>query len=483
MGVDDTALLRKITWRIVPFVGILYMICILDRVNIGSVHHSLRESLHLSEAAFGQAVGVFFLGYCLMEIPSNLMMKKSSPSIWLSRIMVSWGILTIGLVFVSDLAGLLVVRVLLGMAEAGFFPGIMFFFMFWFSRKERTVRIAGVAIFGSIANVLGGIITYLILTYLEGVLGMYGWQWVFVIEGVPSVIAGVLVWFLLPDYPETTKWLTSEEKLHILNKLKRDNDPAPSVGDPDTSIANEDINAAVTESKGVSLLLAKSSNSKKISWREVRDTLLNTQNILFSLILFCRTAPAYMLSFFMPAIIHEFGFDPILSNLLTAPVQAVAICVQWAVAYNCDRTGKHAIHLIILGFLDIIGWEVLAYSLTTKSLPFQYATLTFVTATTSSIVSPALSWLTAGLRTSTSAATGTAMAISVANVGGYVGPLLMSYSMEWYGTYAYGIASAGGLMAFFVVGVIVIYVMQRTHKKEYGGYIEVKEDTGEHFAH
>eukprot|EP01112_Ceratiomyxa_fruticulosa_P009080 TRINITY_DN2368_c0_g1_i1.p1 TRINITY_DN2368_c0_g1~~TRINITY_DN2368_c0_g1_i1.p1 ORF type:complete len:454 (+),score=50.40 TRINITY_DN2368_c0_g1_i1:195-1556(+) len=435
---DD--IMKKVTWRIVPFAGLLYLLSFIDRVNVGNVHQSLKTDLGLSEEQFGQTVGIFFLGYCLFEVPSNMAMKRFSPSTWIARIMVTWGLLTVAIMFCKNFAGLMVVRALLGCAESGLFPGLVFYFTFWFNKKERAMKIAMFFVFSAVAGVFGGLLAYGILK-MDGVLNLKGWQWLFLIEGGISVLVGISVWFFLPDYPQNAKWLTPEEKVYVISRVN---------------------NEKPREEEAIYV----DKSAQKIVWKDVLQTVTDLKFIMFALIYFLLCNCAYTLSFFLPAIISEFGFDTIVSNLITTPVYTAAIIFSLIIALNSDRTGLYPHHIAFCSCIGTASYILLAISMTKTSLAFQYTSVIFSTTSTFAMVSPILAWLTLGLKTSTSSATGTAFVVSVGNIGGYVGPQIMTFSNSKYGSYSHGIAIIGALNFLVFIGVIILGCWTRNDNNE-----------------
>eukprot|EP01113_Clastostelium_recurvatum_P026398 TRINITY_DN3167_c0_g1_i2.p1 TRINITY_DN3167_c0_g1~~TRINITY_DN3167_c0_g1_i2.p1 ORF type:complete len:308 (-),score=56.22 TRINITY_DN3167_c0_g1_i2:23-946(-) len=264
-----------------------------------------------------------------------------------------------------------------------------------------------------------------------------GWQWLFVIEGLASSLVGVSVWFLMPDYPHSVSWLTPDEKMMVMNRLKDDH----AAGTSSSSDANaSSVNVAV----------------KAISWREVRDTMLDKRVLTMSGLFFVMLNCAYIQSFFMPAVVKEMLDDPVWANLLTAPIYSVAIVASLSNSIIADRTGKY--HWCVAGACTIgmISYLALAYALTGSSFIFKYAATIGAASASYATIPPYLAWFTLNLRTSTASAVGTAMIVSIGNVGGFVGPQIMSFSEKWYGTLGYGLGVAGVLEFLAVIGVLLL---------------------------
>ena len=218
----EKATLLKISWRIIPFICVLYIFNILDRSNLGFARQAMEGDIGLTKAAFDIAYGLFYIGYLIFEIPSNLLLTKIGARIWISRIMITWGLVSILTMFVQDVFQLNAVRILLGVAEAGFFPGIILYLTFWFPARERAKVVALFMVAIAFAGVLGNPLSGLILQYLNKVAGLSGWQWLFLLEGLPSVLLGLFVLKFLPNGPTDAPWLDAKEKAWLKNTLEEE---------------------------------------------------------------------------------------------------------------------------------------------------------------------------------------------------------------------------------------------------------------------
>src|SRR6266480_6955955 len=211
--------IAKVSARLIPFLILCYFVAYLDRVNVGFAALTMNRDLGLSASTYGFGAGIFFLAYFLFEVPSNLFLERVGARKWIARIMVSWGLISGATAFITGETSFYVVRVLLGIAEAGFFPGIIFFLTLWFPAVYRA-RIVGYFMAAiPLSTVIGAPISGLLLG-LDGVMGMKGWQWLFIIEGIPSVLLGIVTWFYLTDRPEKADWLTKEQKAWLAAKLQ-----------------------------------------------------------------------------------------------------------------------------------------------------------------------------------------------------------------------------------------------------------------------
>jgi D-galactonate transporter len=216
------AVYRKVTWRLLPFLFVCYVFAYLDRANIGFAHLQFSRDIGMSEAAFGLGVGLFYLGYMLFEVPSNLWLQRVGVRRTLLRIMVLWGIVSAGTAFVQTPVQFYIARVLLGVAEAGFFPGVILYFTYWFpaARRARITSIFMTAI--CVSGIISGPLSGLILHVLSGAMHLRGWQWMFLLEGLPSIVAGLFAFVYLTDRPEQAQWLSAAEKRFLIDELKHE---------------------------------------------------------------------------------------------------------------------------------------------------------------------------------------------------------------------------------------------------------------------
>ena len=219
--VDARRLYSKISWRLIPYIFLLYILAYLDRVNVGFAALEMRHDLALSATVYGTGAGIFFLGQGLFDLPSNLLLNKVGPRLWIARIMITWGIIATCMSLVKGAHSFYLLRFLLGVSEAGFFPGMILYLSFWFPSQERARAVAKFMTATSLAGVVGGPLSSFLLK-LEGHAGMHGWQWLFICEGIPTILGGISVLFLLRDHPDDAPWLTDPEKKWLDAELERD---------------------------------------------------------------------------------------------------------------------------------------------------------------------------------------------------------------------------------------------------------------------
>ena len=219
--VGGRALYAKISWRLIPYMFLLYIVAYLDRVNVGFAAMDMQRDLHFSNTVYGTGAGIFFLGYALCDLPSSLILRRVGTRIWIARIMISWGVVSACMVWVSSPRSFYLLRFLLGVAEAGFVPGMLLYLTFWFPSHERARAVAKFMTATSLAGVVGAPLSSALLK-LDGVAGLSGWQWLFLFEGVPTVLLGVSVLFVLKDGPAVADWLKPEERAWLKRELQLD---------------------------------------------------------------------------------------------------------------------------------------------------------------------------------------------------------------------------------------------------------------------
>src|SRR3954447_15889575 len=282
--------MRKVYLRILPFAALTYFMCYLDRINVGFAALTMNKDIGLDAAVYGMAAGAFFWGYVLAEVPSNVILEKVGARVWIARIMITWGIISAAFMFthqihwgpVAPVFGLTdaeftfyFLRTLLGIAEAGFFPGIILYLTYWFPSEIRARKVALFMTAIAIANVIGSPLSGGIMQYTDGLGGWRGWQWLFLLEGLPSVLIGFLVFALLPDGPRKAKWLTTEEKDFIIARVEDDH-------------------------------AAKQELGQKHS---IRDAFGDMRVWALSLVYFCGVVCFYAVNFWLPTIVQELGID------------------------------------------------------------------------------------------------------------------------------------------------------------------------------
>src|SRR5476649_2603887 len=218
----EAATMRRVSWRLMPFLVLAYLLCYIDRVNVGFASLQMNQAVGIDPKIYGLGAGIFFVGYFILEVPSNLALQRFGARTWIARIMLTWGAVSATFALIGGPISFLVLRFLLGIAEAGFFPGIILYLTYWFPAEYRARFLGAFAVAVPVSTVIGAPVSGLLLG-LDGAMGLKGWQWLFVIEGIPSVLLGIVTWFYLTDRPSRADWLSGEQKAWLASKLQAEN--------------------------------------------------------------------------------------------------------------------------------------------------------------------------------------------------------------------------------------------------------------------
>jgi len=399
---SPSPLYRKITLRLVPFLVLLYMVAFLDRVNISFAALTMNRDLGISESLYGFAAGIFFLSYCLFEVPANLMLGRLGARRWLSILMVIWGLVSMGTAFVKTAPEYIGVRLLLGIAESGFFPGVIYYFTFWLPRHLRTKVIALFLLAVPLCNSIGSPISAHLLL-LDNLHGLKGWQWLFLLEGFPAVLLGFVTWFVLCDGPSTAPWLSRQEKDELRNEIELEEQH-----------------------------LLKTSQNGGWAWHVVRDS---AAYFLFS-------TGIYGLSFWLPKILVASGASTVATGwwgMVTFGVGALAM--MWA----SQQKGFRILPLLFLATSLGFGGAGLS-----GNVPM--AVVSFCIASAGLLSSLPIFWSLVTSRLSGPAA-GSAIAIvnSVGAVGAFTGPFAMGWLHDLTHGYSAGLWTIAGCMGLGAV--------------------------------
>ncbi|MBI2809259.1 MAG: MFS transporter [Candidatus Melainabacteria bacterium] len=380
-------LLRKVTLRLLPFMFVLYIISYLDRINISFAGAPMSADLHFNEEIFGLGAGIFFFGYCLFGVPSNLALQKIGARKWISLIMVVWGFVSVFMAFVPNTPTFFAMRFLLGAAEAGFFPGMIFYLTKWFRKKEHGMAVAKFMSAIPAAGILGGLIAAKILA-MPPLMGLPPWKWLFIITGSPAILLGLVVLIYLPDGPEDAKWLSAEEKLLLESRLGSDS----------------------------------ADKSKSPERKELFKTLFELKVWLLAMLYFSLTLGMYGFQLWLPQIIsataHGDDAQTALLSAIPAVFQALGMVL---IARNSDRTGERRWHLAASASLAVVGLVIASV------VPNPVASLAALCLTAFGIwgtVGPFWALPTAFL-SGASAAAAIALINSIGNLGGFAGPYIV----------------------------------------------------------
>lgn len=407
--------LAKARRRLLPFLFLLYVVSYLDRINVGFAALQMNAALGFSSVTYSLGAGIFFLGYTLLEIPSNVILARVGARLWIARIMITWGLVSAGMMFVRSATAFYVLRFTLGAAEAGFFPGMIYCLTKWFPRRERARAIAGFMTAVVIAGVIGGPISGMLLS-LDGAGGLAGWQWLFVVEGLPAVLLGVIVLRALPDEPSEARWLTPEEQRALTVRL-------------------------VEEASAASTI------------HSTRGALTSGRVWLLAAVYFTIPVALYAMGFWLPQIVRSAsGANDIVVGWLSAIPYAVAAVGMVIVGRHSDRTGERRRHIA----LSAVGGGA-AFALTgfLHGVVPSIAALSMAMLGLASMLGPFWAFATSFLG-GIGAAAGIALVNSIGNVGGFVGPNIIGFVQQTTRGFTGGLVVVGAVLA--VGGLLVLTV-------------------------
>ena len=410
------AVYRKVAVRLIPLLFLCYIAAYLDRVNVAFAKLQMQQVLHLSEKVYGLGAGIFFIGYFIFEIPSNVMLHKVGAGRWIARIMVTWAILSAAMMFVSSATSFYIVRFLLGVAEAGFFPGIILYLTYWFPAARRgratSLFLAAIAVAGLIGNPISGWIMH----SLSGVSGLQGWQWLFVLEAVPSLVLGVLAWFWLEDRVKNAQWLTPQERDLIARDI------------------------AAEESHKEDGSLGRVLSDGKI-W-------------LCAFIYFAIVSGLYGVTFWLPTIIKELGVaDPLQVGLIGAVPWAFGIAAMYLMARSADRRHEYRWHTAVSCVASAVGLVI--------SVAFHADALLAMTGLTIAAMGimsalPIFWSNPTALIGGTAAAMGIAFINSVGNLAGFAIPLIIGVIKDRTHSTDTGLHMLAVLMILGAIAVLIL---------------------------
>jgi D-galactonate transporter len=405
--------LAKTRRRQIPFLFLLYIVAYLDRINVGFASLQMNRALGFSATTYGLGAGIFFIGYVLFEVPSNIILARVGARLWIARIMISWGIVSSAMMFVKSAESFYALRFLLGLAEAGFFPGIIFYLTQWFPRAERARTVAAFMTATLVAGVVGGPISGALLS-LDGGGGLAGWQWLFLIEGVPAVVLGFVVLRVLTDRPADAAWLTDEERTALIASLDDGVDRHSGDGGAGAALRN------------------------RRTW-------------LMAAVYFTIPVTLYGIGFWLPQMLKtaSAGASDFTVGLLSALPYACGAVAMVIVGRHSDRTGERRWHVLVPAVACAAG---LALTPMGSSAVWTVAALSIAMAGLASMFGPFWALATSTMR-GASAAAGIALVNSIGNTGGFVGPYLLGAINDATHSFAFGFVAiavmlvAGGGLA------------------------------------
>lgn len=415
----EAQLYRKVTWRLIPMLFACYVAAYLDRVNVGFAKLQMLGDLHFSETVYGLGAGIFFIGYFLFEVPSNIILHRVGARVWIARVMVSWALVSAAMAFVHSPTAFYVLRFLLGVAEAGLFPGVILYLTYWYPSSRRGGIIALFMTGIPIAGVIGGPLSGWILTALSGVQDLAGWQWMFLIEAIPSLVLGAVVLGYLDNGIDRASWLSSDEKATLRRNVDRDGQETPS--------------------------------------HSLRDGFTNPRVWQLCGIYFFFIMGLYGVGFWLPTLIKGTGVsDPLTIGLLTVLPYAAAAAGMVICGRMSDAARERRWHIVIPGVLGTAGWLVSVWFARDVAV----AEIALTVATTGVLVTLAQFWcLPTSVLAGAAAASGIAVINSVGNLAGFVSPYAVGWIIDATHSTTLGVYTLAGCL---LVGSLLALTMPKS---------------------
>lgn len=432
--VDGAKIYSKISWRLIPYIFVLYILAYLDRVNVGFAALEMKHDLNLSATVYGLGAGLFFLGSSSFDLPSNLALTRFGPRHWIARIMISWGVVAAAMSLIRGAHSFEAMRFLLGVTEAGFFPGMILYLTFWFPSKERAKAVAKFMTATSIAGVIGAPIASALLK-LEGVGHLHGWQWLFIAEGVPTFLMGFSVLWVLKDKPDDANWLTNDEKHWLNGELEQDR---------------------------------KSGGAEEK--HSLGDAFRTPMVWVLAGVFFLEQIGTYTVNLWMPLILNSFlsggspshggelsaGAASLVARYATLPYAAAAIFTV-IVGWSSDRTGERRWHIAGCMLLGAIGFT---WAGLTHSFVFALCAMTLATMGFWSMMGPFWA-LPTRILGGQAAAGGVAIITMVGGVGGFLGPFLTGRLRDLTHGFSGGLFTIAGLS---VIAALLCFALKAPPK-------------------
>ncbi len=388
----EAAVYRKITWRIMPFLFLCYVLAYVDRVNVGFAKLQMQQALSMSDTIFGLGAGIFFIGYFLFEVPANLMLQRLGARRWIGPLMMVWGVVSACTMLVRDAAGFYAIRFLLGIVESGFFPGVILYLTYWYTQKHRARMVALFMSAVPLSTIIAGPISGWILGRMSDVGHLAAWQWLFLLEGVPSVFAGLITLWFLTDHPSKAKWLSEEEKQVVLLRL--------------------------AEEEALKRKTSQTSHRLVDAFRSVPVWLL-------CFVYFGMTAGNYGITFWLPQVIKDtITQDPVYIGWLSTIPGVASIVAMLVWGHHSDKTGERRWHMALAAICGALFFAASAIPGISGA-----AGLAALTVAYAAIMSQfAVFWaLPTAILSGTAAAAGIAWINSIGNLAGFASPYAVGY--------------------------------------------------------
>jgi ACS family tartrate transporter-like MFS transporter len=411
----ESGVVRRLTWRLVPFLFLLYIVAYLDRINVGFAALQMQHQLAFTDAVYGLGAGMFFAGYFFFQVPSNLALQRAGARRWIALLMMTWGVISASMVFVSGPRSFYLLRFLLGAAEAGFFPGVILYLKNWFPARARAQTVARFMTAAPLSGVIGGPLSGALLG-LHPIAGMAGWQWMFLMEGVPAILLGGVALAYLVDRPEAAHWLPTEERDWLIETLQRERAEVPGVTGTFAALHSGRI------------------------W-------------MLALVYFGLNTVSYGVSLWLPTLIRSLsGVSDLRIGMLSAIPYVAAALAMVAVGLHSDRSGERRWHTALPAFAGALALTGAAYS---TSIGPAILAVSLAVLSVNSMMGPFWAMPTA-LLSGTAAAAGIAFVNAVGNLGGFVGPYVIGLVRTSTGQFKGGLLLVSAALA--ASGAVVLKV-------------------------
>ena len=416
--------IRRITWRLIPFLMLLYLVAFLDRINVGFAALTMNRDIGLTSQMFGFGAGIFFAGYFAFEVPSTIILHKVGARFWIGRVLITWGLVSIATAFTRGPLSFYALRFLLGLAEAGFFPGIILYISYWFPSRHRSAATALFMAAAPVAGVVGSPVSGALMQ-MNGLLGLHGWQWLFLVEGVPALLLGFVTFWFLTDRPADAQWLAPDERNWLTQTIL---DEQSALKDP----------------------------RSHSTWRALADWKV----LALSLAYFGTSAGLYTIGFWAPLIVKGLGFSIFNTGLLVAIPNLIAVVGMVLWSRNSDRTGERYWHAAIACLVAAIGMAMAARAGSSAILAIAGLSLT---AFGVSAAKPPLWSLPTAFFGGTAAAASIGLINSLGTLGGFAGPYMIGATNGSTGNFSRGLYLVGGTL---IVSAVTILLMRLVlHRK------------------
>jgi MFS transporter, ACS family, tartrate transporter len=409
---------RQLQLRILPFAMLLYLVSFLDRLNVGFAALTMNKALGLTEAMYGLGGGLFFVGYIAVQVPSNLLLLRVGARVWIARVVIAWGVVSLCSAFVVGPYSFYAMRFLLGVAESGFFPGMLLYLSLWFPARQRAVAIAVFMAAAPLSTAIGSPISGALME-LPRMAGLANWQWLYIIEALPAILLGFLTFSVLTDKPEHATWLDGDERAWLQKTLAAEHD------------ASEAIESGI-----------------RTAWSVVSEPRVLALALVYS----GTSAGLYALGFWAPLLIKQFGHAAHVVGWLNALPGAVAVVGMVLWARHSDKTMERVWHVAIPCVVGCVGLVWAGYAQATTAVIFALAAASFGVNASKGPIWAVPSQFLSGAR----AAAGFGLINSLGNLGGFVGPMLIGWIKSTWGSYAGGLNLVGAMMALSAVVMVAL---------------------------